>query len=211
MTHWEHAETPFGNIIYSLGTPTFLKDDPTAGPSHVKAYIMGAGSLPAEVALKLDFRGDRVPDFDALKDHARAVAEAAGQPFAEWFSPNPALRINGKDYYSSVTAVFYDAEQQARGHDHYAGRVAIEGAREFTQAAANKLSTWLNEHRQELIEGDPAERAGDDRAVEAARSARAELERAERALRQAKINAQSAESALVARGLRVSADGRAQR
>lgn len=137
MTHWIHAETPFGNIVYQ----TSSRDD--GAPTIV---MHGVGTLTAEDALTASHQGDTVPNWDATKAEARRIAEEAGAPLARWYTPDPPLTVNGKSYTESVWAEFRtDANDEPYVFFRMGG---------LTAAAQRKVASWLLENREALTGGE---------------------------------------------------------
>ena len=163
MPHWHHAETPFGNIVYSLTL------DPTDGHSAAEKaatiYAHGVGTLSAADALTTNYQGDTVPDWDAMKAEARRIADDAGAPFPAWYSPNPGIVVNGKSYSDGIAATFWRPSERRAKHPVW---ITSGG---LTDAADRKLCAWLEEHRAELIDGDAADAERRSNAVDTYRDA----------------------------------------
>lgn len=181
MTHWIHAETPFGGIVYQIST----RDNDA--PNIV---IHGVGSLTAAEALTTNHQGDTVPDWDAMKAEARRIADEAGAPLARWYTPNPPLTINSKPYIESIWAEFRtDADAQPYVWFRFGG---------LTEAAQRKLGAWLIENREALTGGENGRASAIAAARDALRWADEAETEAEKTLAEARAKRDAAARALAA-------------
>lgn len=181
MTHWIHTETPFGNIVYQISTP----DD--AAPYLV---LHGVGTLTADRALKSDYQGDTVPDWDAMKAEARRIADEAGAPLPRWYAPDPPLTINGKTYTRSVWAEFRTDRTGAPSVFFRMG--------DLTDAAERKMGAWLLDNREALTGGENGRASAIAAARDALRWADEAETAAEKALAEARAKRDAAARALAA-------------
>src|SRR5690606_3508060 len=174
MTHWMHTETPFGNAVYQIGQG----DD---GPTIV---FHGVGNLTAAEALTTNHQGETVPDWDAMKAEARRIAEDAGAPLARWYTPDPALTINGKAYTDSIWAERKHLPQLPEPYIFF----RMGG---LTDAAERKFGAWLLDNWGALT-------GGENGRASAIASARDDLRRANDAVDKAHKAYEEAVSASIA-------------
>lgn len=184
MIRWHHAETPFGNIVYTLTSAEI--DGAELGTYRAAEWQIsghGAGRLSAAEALTeapIHGAGSIAPDWDALKAEAQRQAVEAGTPFPDYYTPMPEIVVNGKGYASRVTVDYYGAEQPDY-HAHVAGRAfaSIDG---ITDSARTKLSAWFAENREVLISAEIAAQHKRDRLATNLQRAAEALEAAQDAL-----------------------------
>ena len=169
MPHWTHTETPFGNIVYQVSN---------RGDDAPSIMIHGAGELDPAAAITTDHNGDSVPNWDAMKEEAKRIAEEAGAPLASWYSPNPSITINGKSYSDSLWGEIR-TDGDGETYVYFRNRAGL------TDAAERKLSAWIIENRETLFGGENGRAA-------AIASARDALRWAELALTEAQMAADKA-------------------
>ena len=189
MTHYKYVNTPFGNFAMSKS----FMDEPVGHlhENQTSVFLYPLGELD-EVPTYQTFDGTEVLDYDVL------YAEGARQ-HPEMKTPHvnitPTFTVNNVDYGATLKAKLFTysrhAVEEVRGTSEVYVSVYTGGAfsrADLSDSARRKLSEWMNEHRDELIDAEFLDRAEHEKRLSdlahlrrAAEEARASARKAERA------------------------------